>query len=471
MNTSALSSLAQKPTLEAPKPFRAPPPQIFRVPGGGEVWLVEDHDLPVVAISMGFPVGSADDPLDRPGLASITAGMLDEGAGDLDALQLSDAINELGATLWAGTGTDGTRVALSVLKKHLPRAFGIFADVVARPRFDEDEWQRVTALWRGRLEKRADDPRAVAAITRQAVLYGADTPYGHPVAGQLDGAAKITRDDALAFYRAHYRPDTARMVVAGAITREEVVALWREHFGTWAPPASTPAPKRIAPPTPLSVRPRLVVVDRPGSQSVLSIVNAGAKADSPEMPLLELVNTALGGSFTSRLNQNLREDHGWTYGARSRFSETRGVGGFYASAAVSTDVTAAALNEMLGELRKMADDGLEPAELTKVRAGDLTDMIQTNERIDSVVGRLMTLALLELPPERDARASEARQRATLEQLNALARRFIDPTDATVVVVGPATAVRPQLAALGLGEPTLWGADARPAAANGKPTSD
>lgn len=452
--------LAQKPTLAPPTPFRAPTPQAFRLPEGTEVWLLEDHDLPLVAMSLSLPVGSADDPLDRPGLASITAGMLDEGAGALDALQISDAINELGASLWASTSTDGTRISLSVLKKHLPRAFGIYADVITEPRFEEKEWKRVTELWKGRLEKRSDDPRSVAAITRQAVLYGADTPYGHPVSGQLDGAAKITRADALGFYEEHYRPDTAHLVVAGDITRDELTALWKEHLGSWKKPAS-PRPKRIPPPTPISSRPELVVVDRPGSQCVLSIVNTGTSADAPEAPLLDLVNTALGGSFTSRLNQNLREDHGWTYGARSRFTETRGVGGFYATTAVSTDVTAAALNEMLKELRKMAAEGLEPEELAKVRASDLTDMIQTNERIESQVGRLTSLAILGLPHDQDARASAARQKAELEQLNALAKKYVEPGSATIVVVGPAATIRPQLKALGLDDAVMWRPDGRP----------
>src|SRR5690606_23199553 len=146
-------------------------------------------------------------------------------AGDRDALAIASDIQTLGAQLHTDTSFDGSRVSLQVLKKHLPTAFGIFADVIARPRFDEKEWQRVTRLWQGSLEKRSDSPEAVASVVRQSVLYGPDTPYGHPISGHLETAKQIDLGDAKVFYQRVWRPDQAQLVVAGDITREELEAL------------------------------------------------------------------------------------------------------------------------------------------------------------------------------------------------------------------------------------------------------
>ena len=218
----------------------------------------------------------------------------------------------------------------------------------------------------------------------------------------------------------------------------------------------------MAPQKPLTQRPHLVLVDRPDApQAIILLAGKGVAADNPHAPLLELVNTALGGSFTSRLNQNLREDHAWTYGARSAFLETRGVGTFIAQAAVFSEVTAAALGEMLRETRQMAAKGLTADELYKVRARDLTDLIETHETIDGLVGRLGSLAILGLPHDFDAKASTARQAATAEQLADLAKQYLKVDDASIIVVGPRDQLLTQLRALNLGEPQLWSAQGRP----------
>lgn len=454
--------LGKRPTLGAPIPYRAPEPVVFETAQGTEVWLVERHEVPVVAVEISVPVGSAADPVGKAGLAHITASMLDEGAGSRDAIAISSDIQTLGAQLYTDVNLDGSRVSLQALKKHLPKAFGIFADVVARPRFDPKEWERLTKLWFGNLEKRSDSPEAVASVVRQAVLYGADTPYGHPIGGYLEAAKKTTLDDAKRFYQRTWRPDRAKLVIAGDITRAEVEALVREHLSDWKKPAEAPVPSAI-PPQPLENRPRLVLVDRPEApQAVLTMVGSGVTAGDAALPLLELVNTALGGSFTSRLNQNLREDHGWTYGARSRFVETRGVGPFIASSAVDLPVTGPALREMLAEIDKMAESGLTKEEFEKTRARDLVELIQTHETVGSLAGRLTSLAMLGLPLSHDAKASEARQAASLEQVNALARQHLDPASMSIVVVGPKKVVLPQLEVVDVGEPVIFTAEGRPA---------
>lgn len=459
--------LGDKPELGPPQPFDPPAPDVFETANGMTVWLFERHSLPIVSAAIVVPYGAASDPPDAAGLAHVTADMLDEGAGKRSAVELSTAITDLGATLATGAGADGSFASLTTLKKNLEPAFGILADVVARPRLEPKEWKRVSELWVNDLRKRADDPASVSRVVASAALYGRGTPYGHPADGFVESARNVDLGDVKAFYATHWRPDRAVLVVAGDLTKAEVTRLADSALGTWKAPKGREAPPE--PPAdrlmPAGERPRVVLVDRPGApQSVIAVVREGVRASDPSAPLLDLVNTALGGSFTSRLNQNLREEHGWSYGARSAFGETRGTGPFVARASVVTEATGPALKEMLGELTKIAASGLTPDELRKVRAQDRADLVQTYEKVTGVSRRLGSLAMLGLPPGFDAAASRARQAATLEALAELAKTHLDPSKATVVVVGPRAQVAPQLAAIGLPEPELWDAEAKPVTA-------
>ncbi len=463
VNTQTVDPLGPKPQLAAPTPYRAPKPVIYKTAEGLEVWLVERPDLPILSLCLSLNVGAASDPPGKAGLHYISNSMLDEGAGSRNALEISSALDDLGAQLSGNTTTDGSRMGLTVLQKNLPQAFAIFADIVARPRFEESEWQRVTELWKNGLKRRADNPAAVAQIVTRSVLYGERSPYGHPVTGSEATAKVITLQDAKASYRDTWRPSRARLIVAGAISRSALSALITEHLSTWRDPEPGTEPSETGgdQAAPVAKRPKLVFVEQPGApQSVVTIVGPGIKADDPASPLLDLVNTALGGSFTSRLNQNLREKHGWTYGASSGFTETRGVGAFLVRSSVFSKVTAQAVEQMHLELKKMREEGLTQDELSKVRARDLTDMIQTHETVQGLVGRLATLSALGMPPDADAKASDARQRSDKARLDALAEQHLDAGEMTVIIVGPAE-VADQLDTLQLGKAERWSADGKP----------
>lgn len=456
-------ALGEKPQLSEAIPFKAPEPQVYQTAQGMTVWLIERHNLPIVSFSLSIPTGAADDLPSKGGLAYISAGMMDEGAGDRDAVQISDTLSDLGADMWTTAGRDGSRARLTVLKRHLDKAFEVYADVIARPRFEQKEFDRVHKEWLDGLKARNDSVTAVARVVRSAVLYGPGTPYGHPTSGLVDTAKAISLADAEKFYREAWRPDQAILVVGGAITKSEVDALLQKHLNDWVKPKAK-APPRIDAPRPLSKRPRLVLVDRPGApQSVITLIGDGVAAGSQDGPLLDLVNTALGGSFTSRLNQNLREDHGWTYGARSGFVEMRGQGPFVASSAVFTNVTAPALREMIKEIDQMAASGLTEEELGKVRARDLTELIETNETLGSLVGRLSSLGILGVGYDYDAKSSQARQAADKAKLDTLAKQYLDTSKMSIIIVGPKDQVLPQLKTLSLGEPEMWTVEGRPVA--------
>lgn len=452
--------LGARPTLAAPKPFEPPAPQIFKAANGMTVWLVERHTLPIVSASIVITSGAALDPADKAGLADLTADMLDEGAGSRDAVQLSTAINDLGASLNTYAVRDGSGAHLTVLKKNFGAAFQILGDVVARPKLDAKEFKRVSELWRNDVKKRADDPRDVARVVASVAVYGADTPYGHPVDGLLASSKKVDLPAVRTFYKSHWRPDQAALTIVGDLSRAEVDSAITAALGEWKAPSEK---AEVAPPPQMKpLARRLVLVDRPDApQSMLMVVRDGVAASDPQAPLLDLINTALGGGFTSRLNQNLREEHGYTYGARSGFSESRFIGSFTASAAVRTDATGAALKEMLGELDKMAKGGLTDEEFGKVKAQDRAELVQTYETVSAASGRLAGLAQLGLSPTFDAEATRARQAAPLTKLNELASR-VSAANSTIIVVGSKKEVLPQLQAIGLDAPEMLDPEGYPA---------
>lgn len=467
----AVDVLGPKPELPPSRPFTPPTVETFTTKNGLSVWLVEKHGLPIVSAVLVVRGGSSADPADKPGLMHITTDMLDEGAGKRSAVEVSSGINDLGATLSLGTGTDASVVSLSVLKSNFGAAFEIFSDVVARPHFDTKEWKRVSELWHNDLKTRADQPMSVSRVINAAALFGPGTPYGHPSDGSLDAATKLDLKAVKRFYAESFRPDRSVLVVAGDISRKEVTDIIDAKLDTWKASPAKAAPKdaELPGPRPASARPKLVLVDRPGApQSVIAVVRDGVAASDPLMPRLDLINTALGGSFTSRLNMNLREEHHWAYGAGSTFQESRNKGGFWAIASVETPATGVALKEMLSELSKMAASGPTAEELDKAKAQDRAELMQTYETVSGTARRLATLARLGLPPGHDNEASHARQSATLTDVAALAKAHVDPGSATVVVVGPRDAVAPQLATLGLGEPELWDPEGKPASAAAKP---
>lgn len=457
---AVMDPIGPKPPLGSPKAFDLPPPSVFNAANGMTVWLVERHSLPIVSASLAIPYGAASDPKGKAGLAHVTAEMLDEGAGPRNAVEVSTGLNDLGAALGTSATLDGTIVSLTVLKKNFKPAFDIFSDVVARPRFEASEWKRVSALWKNDLNKRAQDPSAVARVVMSAALYGIDSPYGHPSDGLLAGATAIDLGAVKAFYATHYRPDKATLIVAGDVTQGEVTQAIEASLGTWAAPKTPPAPLPVV--IVPEVHPALILVDRPDApQSVIGVVREGVAAHDESAPKLDLINTALGGSFTSRLNQDLREDHGWSYGARSAFTESRGQGTFVARASVMTEATGQALKAMIADLDKMAKAGLSDAEIEKVKAQDRAELVRTYESVSGVSKRLATLAILGLPPGFDAIASRTRQQATKPALDLLGPR-VSPSGAIVVVVGPKAAVAPQLATVGLGGPEIWSPEGTPA---------
>jgi zinc protease len=446
--------LGPQPTVAAAAPFVPPAPQVFTAASGITVWLLERHQVPLVSCDIHVPTGASSDPKDKAGLAYATANMMDEGAGTRGAIDLARAIDDLGAQIGTDANADASFVTVTVLKRNLDKAFALFGDVVARPRMDAVEFKRVKDLWANELREREKDPDATARVVYRVALYGPDHPYGHPWDGTPKSAKAITLDDVRAFYKSSWRPDRATLVCVGDIDKAGLSSLMDSAFGAWKAPA-TPVPAPVVPPAPTGPWPRLVLVDRPEApQSVVAMVKVGIAAASPDKAPLWRANNVIGGSFTSRLNQDLREAHGYTYGAHTRYSTSRGTGQMVAYAAVRTDVTGEALGAMLADLKKFATEGLAPDEVDRSRSQARGELVSAYESDEAIAGRLAAGASLGLSPDFEGKESQLRDAAPKADLDRVAKQYLDPDGAIIVVVGPKARVQSQIDKLGLPAPEM-----------------
>ncbi|GAC1345068.1 MAG: pitrilysin family protein [Myxococcales bacterium] len=452
--------LATPPRIEPLPPFDAPVPEQLTLPNGLRVLLVVRKAAPIEAIQLVIRRGGSADPADRPGLASLTAAMLEAGAAGRTQNEMAQAADALGASLHASAGEDATVVSISGLGERAREMIALLADVALRPNFDGGEWNRVKAQRLAGLRAQRAEPSAGAALGFAASVYG-ENPLARPVSGTPESVAALELDDVKGFFRA-YSPADAALAVSGSLSKEALLPLLTAAFGSWAPPPAprvpmgrmTPLPP---PPPPAAARPRLVLVDYPDKpQSVVEVGLPSVPRSSPDVLALRLLDAVLGGSFTSRLNQNLREQHGYSYGAGSSFGFGAGPGPFLAGASVKTEVTAAALGEMLGEVRRAVQAPLTADELSKGKALLAFDLVSTLEHADAAAAGAAAIFLYGLPLD-EFRTFVPRLRALdAPAVQAAARRAIDPDALTVVIAGDVNKITPQLekSALGLGAPQM-----------------
>ncbi|MEO8799258.1 MAG: insulinase family protein, partial [Polyangiaceae bacterium] len=428
--------LGARPTPGMAPPFVPPTPIVFKATNGITVWLVERHTLPIVAVTVAIPAGSAADPVDRGGVAFQTANMLDEGAGKYDALGLARAVDGLGADLHTSANTDFSSASLVLLKRNLAAGLPLLGDVVARPKFAATEWARQSTLWQNDLKARASDPQAVAHVLFRTAVYGPGHPYGHPVDGTTTSAKKVGLADVKAYYAKEWRPDRAVVIVVGDTTKAELEPMLDAAFGAWKAPKSAP-PEPVKPLPRKPTGNRVYLVDRADApQSVIAIANMTVDAADPASPLLSRVNIAFGGSFTSRLNQDLREEHGWSYGAFSRALRSRGPGELIASSSVVTEKSADALRAMIKDMKTFSTGGLTDDEVKKTQSQSRADLVGDYEQVEKISALLSSDAAMGLPPDYQAKGSVARDQMTKEQMNQIAKSFYDPSEGVVIAVGP-----------------------------------
>jgi predicted Zn-dependent peptidase len=441
------------PPAVGPAPtLHEPPVERRTLANGLPVWIVEAHDVPVVQVELAVGAGSGADPAQKFGLASLTADMLDEGAGTRSALELADAVDFLGASLNTGSTFDASTVTLHVPAARLADALPLMADVVLHPTFPEKELQRIREEDLTQLIQAQDDPEALVRIAFPRLVYGAAHRYGTPSIGTAASLRGFTVDDLKQFHAAVYRPSNAVLIVVGDVTAATALPLVEHAFGAWPKAAVHQAPALPAAP---QLRERHVyLIDKPGAaQSQIQIGWIGVPRSTSDYFALRVLNTILGGAFTSRLNTNLREEHGYSYGAGSTFDMRVGAGPFYAAAGVQTDKTAEALTEFFNELRRIHDP-IDDAELKKAKNYLALLLPRSFETTRSLASSLAQIYVYDLPADFYATYAARVEAVTSADLKRAAGTYIQPDKFAVVVVGDRQKIEAGIKALNLGPVTI-----------------
>lgn len=430
------------PVVDLPDPVR------MRLPNGMNVVYVRQDELPVVAATLVVRgAGSSEEPAAQPGLASFTANMLDEGAGGRDALELADQIELLGASLSTFAGTDAAQVSLYSLAENFPAAMGLMADVVVRPDFPVNEidrlrTERVTALVRAR-----DEAPSIANTAFAALVYGEEHPYGRSPTQASTRA--LSREAVAAYHASAYRPENATLVLVGDVDPAAMQPAVERAFGAWRASGAPVAMAEV--PEPEVAATTVYLIDRPGSaQSEIRIGHPGVARDNPDYYALTVMNTLLGASFTSRLNTNLRETHGWSYGAGSGYSMLRGAGPFRAQAGVQTMATDSSLVEFFHELNRLRTEPVGAEELQKARNYVALGLPGQLETTSSVAGQLAALETYGLDASFFDSYVERVLAVTAEDVMRVARRYVRPENSVVVVVGDRARIEDAVRAAALG---------------------
>jgi zinc protease len=447
-----------------PEPaFRFPVVEKSRLPNGLAVWTVERPALPLVSFVLMVPAGAAADPPSKPGLAALTADMLDEGSGDRSAIDIQDALARIGADLNTEVGPDAAILALNTLDRFLEPSLGLLADIVVRPRLAQDDLDRVRELRLNRLLQLRDIPAALAERVFLARVFG-DHPYGHLPIGSSGTLREVSRDEVAGFHERAYVPARATLVGVGAVSHQSIVEAAANAFGGWSGRASDDRLEdrlgaAIGGPA-WTTRSRLVVVDRPGAaQSELRIGHAAAARHSPDYHALLVLNTILGGQFVSRINLNLREDKGYTYGAHTMFEFRKGRGPFVLQTSVRTDATSDAIREALREMGAIRDERPPTGdEMELARAALTRGYPRSFETAGQVARSLAQLVLYDLPDTTFEVFVPSVRAIDAAAVSDVARRHVDPERLAVVVVGDRERISAGLASLGLGEPVEAGVE-------------
>ena len=416
-----------------------PRPTSHTLPNGLTVQAIPWPAVPVVAVALVLPDGAATDPADRPGLTGLVADMLDEGAGSRDTVALADAFARLGARFDIEVGSDSTMIGLTALARHTTASLSLLADVVFRPHLEQDALERVRDLRLSRLKQLSQTPAAPADRAFLKAVFG-DGPYGHGVLGTTTVLETLTRDEVRQRWREIWRPDRATLIVAGDVDPAAAgdiamaAGLGASIAGPVAAPRTSPHAERHR-----GAGPVIWFVDRPGApQSEVRVGHLGPARNSPDYHALVTLNALLGGQFTSRINRNLRETRGITYGARSAFDFRREAGTFECGASVQADATALAVSEIRRELDEVREDrAITPEEIAWAKASLTRGYARGFETARQLVRAASVLVTFGLPEDTFDEFVPRIERLVEGDLSEAARRHLHPEAAAVVVVGDA----------------------------------
>ncbi len=438
-----------KPTAQSVPKVSLPQIQKATLPNGLQILLVEDHELPVIAFNLVMQTGSAADPKGKSGLASMTAELLDEGTKTRDALAIAEQMDFIGASISVGSSYDATFMSMSTLSKHLETALELFADVLVNPTFPQKEFDRIQEQRLTALLQQKDRVPTIASLAFNKIVYSADHPYGNDASGSDQSIKALTVEDIRSFYNTYYRPNTSTLIVVGDTKLGALKNQLNELLDGWK---SQTLPGIEMPKTPVVEERRLYLIDKPAAaQSEIRIGMPATARNTPDYFPLVFANRVLGGQFTSRLNLNLREKHGYTYGARSGIQFNKYPGPFVASSGVFTAKTDSSLLEFISEIDHLRADGITGEELDFVKKGLTGSFALSFETPSQIAGRLQDVVLYGLPERYYEMYLENVNNVSLEDVKRVCSKYFDSSRMAIVVAGDMAQTKTGIAKLNLGE--------------------
>lgn len=449
------------PVPGADRPFHFPRIVRRTLANGLELRAVRHRSVPVVSIVLVVPGGSAVDPAEAHGLVSITAGLLDEGSRGQSALEFADRVARIGGDLDLEAGMDAVVVGLTTLDRFFETGLALVHEIVTAPNLANDDFNRIRNLRLERLKQMKDHAGALAERAYARVLYGSH-PYGHLSLGSEAALTSVTLDHVRAMHAAMFAPAGSTLIVVGDRPEEQLLDVAAKMFEPWRAALSAAPIDRDAALLPPPARPavKLGVVSRPGAaQSELRIGHVCAARSTPDYPALLILNSVLGGDFVSRLNTNLREGKGYTYGVRTGFNLRRGIGPFVMQTSVGTEVTGSAVQESHAEILAIADARPATPEEVAIAFASLSKGYPRGfETAGQVARSVAQLALHNLPDSYFEDFVPRLARITADDVSAAARQYLVPDRMTTLIVGDLDKIDGSLPGLGLGPHQLLTAD-------------
>lgn len=428
-----------------------PPPTAFELPAykrvvfsnGLTVLLLEKHGLPLVSAQLTLRSGGAADPAGKEGVANLTADLLRKGTATRSAEQISADLDFIGMQYYGSASTDFTGFSTDFLKKDQATALGIFADLLLHPTFPDDEFKKLLAQQQDGIRSMKDQPQAVINLYFRHFLYG-DAPYGRPTGGDENSLKAIQREDVLAFYKTHYTPGNAILAVAGDFDSAEMEAELHKLLDGWQ--GAAPAPVKLPEVKAVAGR-KLLLVDKPdATQTYFVIGNIGINATNPDRAAIQVVNTLFGGRFTSLFNTELRIKSGYSYGASSRFDQSRAPGPFVMSTYTRNATTEPAIDKSFEVLERGHKQGFTAEELTSAKnyiAGELPPRLETSQQLAGQLAQNEFYGISR--DEFNANLAKIQKTTLADEKKVLDTYFPQPENTVIVVVGKAAEIQKLLA--------------------------
>lgn len=435
------------PVLGAPPKVSLPPIVTRELSNGLKLMIVEHHELPIADFILLVGSGGTADPAGKMGVANLTAAMLREGTTTRQSLEIADQMAFLGVRLNSGSNWESSTLSLHTPTAQLDSALALFADIALRPSFPANEFDRIRQTRLTELLQLKDQGPAIANIAYPAIVYGSSHPYGARLLGTEETVKGLTVADLQSYYGSNFRPNNSTLIVVGDVTPAQIEQKVNQFFGSWQRGNVTPVtytdPPKAGPTT-------IYLIDKPGAaQSSFRIATVGVPRSTRDYFALTVMNTILGGSFTSRLNNNLRETKGYTYGARSQFDMRRSAGPFIASAEIVAAKTDSALIEFFKELNAIRQS-VPAEELSKAKRYLQLALPADFETTQQIAGALVPVAMYGLPLDYYNNYVQNIEAITSADVERVARQYVNPGSLAVVIVGDRKSIEPTLRAVNLG---------------------